>query len=226
MSHIIACCGPTPMDEDNAKTGVYYHAVGKQKDLTGQLVYQNDMMQTLWEYSIIATKGDTIKAIPDPKTYQSFEYNEGAKQLHPSFPIAGFENSLYYRKVQFSEALASQMPEHQLKAIKNKFPIRRTWYSNKDCEVELKFHLQWRNSSKEFPLNKAKLDPGSPDDYTWETIKDTPHYPKMCAQYLEAVMNTPISIKDLNLSISLDNFERKRQLRQTNSVVMSRHQHG
>ena len=213
MSYIIVCCGPTVMNDGILESGVYYHAIGKQKDPKGQLILQNDMMQTIWEHSIKATGSDPSKAIPDPKIYQSFEYNEGVKQYQKSFPIAGFENSLYYRKVQFSEVLASQMPEHQLNTIKDKFPIRRTWYSKKDCEAELNFHVQWRNSSKEFPLNKARFDPGNPNDYLWWTIRDTSHYPKMCAQYLEAIVNSPISLQDLNLPISLDDLERKRQLR-------------
>ena len=196
------------MEESDIPGGVFYHHVGKVKNRKGELIFHNDVLQTIWEYSITSSKGDITKAIPDPKAFQSFDYHEGVKQYKPSVPVAGYENSLHYRKVQFSEALASQIPEHQLKTMKN-FPIRRTWYNKKDCEADLAFHLQWRNSSKEFPLNPAKLDPGNQKDYTWWTIRDTPHYPKMCALYLESIMNTPITLKDLNLSIPLDKFERK-----------------
>ena len=192
----------------NVVDGVFYHAIGKQKNRKGELIFQNDMLQTIWEHTITASKGDINTATPDPKAYQLFEYKSGKEQYKPTAPVAGYENSLHYRKVQFSEALASQIPEHQLKTMTN-FPIRRTWYNRKDCEADLAFHLQWRNSSKEFPLNPAKLDPGNPNDYTWWTIRDTPHYPKMCALYLESIMNTPITLKDLNLSIPLDKFERK-----------------
>ena len=73
--------------DDNVNTGVYYHAVGKQKGNDGKLIFQNDMMQTIWEYSLKATGGDTHNAIPDPKTFQSFEYSEGAKQYQKSFPL-------------------------------------------------------------------------------------------------------------------------------------------
>jgi hypothetical protein len=160
--------------------------------------------------------GAIATATPDPKVFQLSEYNEGVKQQPRSLPVAGFENSLYYRKIMFSEVLAGQIPEHQLKTIKN-FPIRRTWFNKHDCAAELDFHLAWRNASTEFPLINAKRDPNNPNDYIWWTVRDSPHYPKMCALYLQAVMNTPISIQDLNMSISLDDFERrKRKLRLVN----------
>ena len=208
MKNSTVCCGVHEFEEDKLDEGVFFHSAGKQKDKNGQLILQNDIMQTIWEHSVKVTKGNVTIAIPNPKTFQSFEYEEGAKNFQPPVPLAGFENSLFYRKIQFSEALASQISENQLKVIKN-LPIRRSWFSKKDCRTELDFHLQWRRSSKEFPLNPAEFDPSNPNDYTWWTIKDSSHYPKMCAQYLEAVMNTHITIKDLNLSISLDDLERK-----------------
>lgn len=215
---------------------MFYHAVGKQKGLDGKLVYQNDMMQSIWDYGVEkrikashnnSNNDSTISTSaipPDAKIFQEFEYQEGLDQFVPSFPIAGFENSLFYRKVQFSEAIADQIPEHQLKTINSQlkppqsFPIHRTSYGPNDCQAEMDFHIQWRQQSIEFPLNNVTFNPDIPNDYDFWRIANSPHHPKMCAQYLEAVMNTPIHLNDLPGLPPLDDLERRRILRRRTMV--------
>lgn len=199
------------MTRQNIADGVFYHAVGKQKDEDDNMIYQNDMMQTIWEFSVQGIKNST----KNYKTFQLFEYNEGVRQYQPSVPIAGFENSLFYRKVQLSEALASQIPEHQLKNNLKNIPIKRTSFNKYDCQAEMDFHINWRNKSIEFPLTLTDTTTDHTHaDFKWNMIKETSHYPKMCAMYLEEVMNAPINLKNLNISAHvLDSFERKLRLR-------------
>jgi hypothetical protein len=191
------------MNTGNMEKGTYFHAVGKQKDKEGRLVLQNDMMQLIWEYG--AQKRGENK--PDISTFIKYEHQEGLQQSSPSFPSAGFENSLFYRKMQFAEVTMKQIPELQLKDISS-LPMRRTDYRKEYCDAEMAFHLEWRrNNSDKYPLKPMPLEERGKRGSIENTVRDSPHEPKMCAEYWEAVANTLIKLKDLALP-DLDLLER------------------
>lgn len=107
--------------------------------------------------------------------------------------------------MQLSEVFAKQIPEHQMKKVKD-FPLRRSAYSKGDCNVEMAFHIDWRNKSTKFPL-KQTTDEGKKRNAT--RVDGSTHEPLMCAEYLEAVANAPIHLSDLPPLPPLEDLERK-----------------
>jgi hypothetical protein len=139
---------------DNVEGGTFFHHIGMERshDREGRTIYQNDAMQMIWEYGA-TRRGETE---PNPHTWIEFERAEGVASFTESYPEAGFENSLFYRKQQFSEMMARQMPEHQLEKLTN-FPLRRTDFKPADCQAEMAFHVKWRESTQEFPLKEVQV---------------------------------------------------------------------
>ena len=203
-----ACCGPTHADEGNLDRGIFYHAVGKNSDPSGK-VYSHDYIQhRIWKLGADA-RGEQQ---PNLTAFIQHEFEEGRKAYLPSYPSAGFENSLFYRKVQFSEMVARQIPEEQLKQLSN-VPIRRTSYGPGECVKEMQFHLQWRTSTTEgakYPLTTVSGQLARAKDANYQRVK-VPYElePKMCAEYLEAIANTPIHLSNLSLP-ALENLIRHR----------------
>lgn len=198
------CCGPNHANGGNIDSGVFLHAVGKSNDHeTGEVYSHNYLMHKVWE---VGAKKRGEKT-PNMTAFIQYELEEGKKAFLPPYPTAGFENSLFFRKVQFSEVMAKQIPDEQLKTLSN-MPIRRTSYGPGECQKEMKFHLEWRAKSA-FPLNPIPAAMNKQKDANYQRTKDASHEPKMCAQYLEAIANTPIKLADLSLP-ALDDLIRLR----------------
>lgn len=217
IPHLPVCCGPAVMTEQNMPIGTYFHHVGtsRTKDQQGNTVYQNNAMHLIWEYGA-KLRGETE---PNQQAWIEFERSEGLKQFIPSYPEAGFENSLFYRKVQFTQTVANQMQIDQLKNLSN-FPLRRTDFKLADCQDEMDFHLQWRlEHSDEFPLNKDvhanKEEDKYSHDYIFHLTNHGPNEVKMCAKYLESIQNHPVHLSDFEKQLpALDDLERRSLRRQ------------
>lgn len=80
-----------------------------------------------------------------------YEFNEGVQAYLPPYPTAGFENSLFFRKLQFSEVMAKQIPDEQLKTLPN-MPIRRSSYGPGECQKVTLHYL--RSASRVIVLTK------------------------------------------------------------------------
>ena len=196
------CCGRRPPTDYGIAEASYYHAVAKSKShSTGHIWSFNYLMHRVWELGAKA-RGETE---PNWKTFVEWEYDQGRRAFVKPYPNGGFENSLYYRKVGFSEMIAKQMSEGQLAAYQGKLPLRRTLYDWTDCGKDLSFHVKWREEqAAEFPL-----DTTNQTQPLWDKVNRAlvSNYPKMCMKYLEAVANTPISLSDMELP-DLDVLER------------------
>ena len=180
---------------------MYFHAIGKNKNGHGGYWSHDYILHRTWEHGA-QQRGETI---PNRTAYVEYEFNEGVKAFIRPFPQAGFENSLYYRKVQLSEVFAKQIPEHQLDKVKG-FPLRRSAYSKLDCETEMSFHIDWRSKSSKYPLQQTG-EQGKRRNAS--LVEGSNHEPLMCAEYLEAVANAPIHLKDLPPLPPLEDLERK-----------------
>ncbi len=103
-------------------------------------MYSHDYVQhRIWQIGA-NTRGETV---PNMTAYIQHEFEEGVKAYLPPYPTAGFENSLFFRKVQFSEVMAKQIPEEQLKTL-SKMPIRRSSYGPGECQkVGPTLRLDW-----------------------------------------------------------------------------------
>ena len=214
LTDLPVCCGPGEFDPRNAEEGTYFHAVGRRKDSTGVINFANDILEKTWAFE--AKKRNEV--VPNQHAFILSEHQLGLNQHIDETPMGGFENSLFYRKVQFSEAMSKQIPQKQLSTLKG-FPIRRTDFGKQDCQAEMKFHYEWREKS-EFPLAEVTMQTvGNSKDrlvnefHYWRTAFYK-HEPKMCASYLEAVANSPVHLSDLQLP-PLDDLTR-RALRKEN----------
>jgi len=98
-------------------------------------------------------------------------------------------------QVQLSEVMAKQIPDEQLQTLSH-IPLRRTDYAPGDCQKEMQFHLQWRAQSR-YPLKKVTGASAANKDANHHRVKDSVHEPMMCAEYLQAVANSPISLANL-----------------------------
>lgn len=112
------------MGGGNEERGTFWHGVGKGHDAQGDVVWANDMMQTIWNNAAKESSWST----PDAHTFMQYEIKKGIEEALPSYPSAGFENSLFYRKMQFAEVMVKQMPEAQI-AMHKELVIRRTDYN-------------------------------------------------------------------------------------------------
>lgn len=179
------------MNHHNMAGGTYFHGVGKEKHSDGRTIDYHDMQFMIWEYGAKLRNEE----FPVLQTWVDYETSEGVNEKSVSFPAAEYENSLFYRKVQFSQSFAKQIQEDQLRNITN-FPLRRTDFSVNECHTEMKFYLEWlSNNSDKYPVNE----------------RNRPlHQPKLCAAYFEAVSNTPVHLSDFNLP-ALDDLIRKKQ---------------
>ena len=179
------CCGPSPMSSDNMEGGTFYHHISMERshDREGRTIYHNDAMQMIWEYGA-KRRGETE---PNPHTWIEFERAEGVASFVGTYPAGGFENSLFYRKVHFSEMMARPMPDHQLKNL-SKFPLRRTDFKREDCQKEMDFHLAWRETVPEFPLNEVRVDDEKErygHDYFYKRTSRTSNAVRLCLVPLE-----------------------------------------
>jgi len=201
------CCGAGGLrDNDGSlEKSVWYHEMGRTergRDLA------NVMLEKVWKYGA-AKRGETK---PDLTKFIEYEYQDGKEHYMPPIADGGFVNSLFYRKVQFTEALARQIPPHQLKNM-SKFPLRKTDFTHADCDVEMAYHIKWRQEhSDKYPLNQFKMtedDLKPRNEVNYKLVKDPPHLPKMCAEYLEAVENEPLHFKDLPNIPDFETLERR-----------------
>jgi hypothetical protein len=104
--------------------------------------------------------------------------------------------------------MAKQIPEIQLKNLSLNLPIRRTSYGKGACDIEMKFHLKWRSKlSDKYPLVEIDQSRKDTKEGDFAQVGGIIHEPKMCAEYLEAIMNEPVHLTDLNLP-PIDDLER------------------
>ena len=206
------CCGADGMHGGNVENGVIWHEMGRLergRDLA------NVMLEKIWKSG--ADKRGEKK--PDLTRFIEYEYNEGVKHIHDNadIPDGGFENSLYFRKVQLSEMLARQMHPDELKKLNN-FPLRKTDYTVKDCDREMEFHYNWRKANADkYPLNSDSMIKGVTGDgaryheeYFYQAIVHSKNQIRMCAEYLEAVANAPVHLSDIPNLPDLDALTRSR----------------
>lgn len=211
------CCGANGYSDHTLDRAVWWHEMGRTergRDLA------NVMLEKVWKHG--ATKRGETK--PDLTKFIEYEYQDGLQHTFPPIADGGFINSLFYRKVQFSEALARQIPPHQLVNMTN-FPLRKTEFSHADCNIEMDFHLKWRREhSDKYPLKdikKTAADENPRSDYLYRLVSNAPHLPKMCADYLEAVQNEPVHYSDLPAVPDFETLERRtrKMLRENVSVT-------
>jgi hypothetical protein len=205
------CCGTSHFHSGLIESGVYYHGVGRDKGPDGQLICQNDILKEIWEHGA-KERGETK---PNIETFIKSEAELGLKHRQAPYPATGFENSLFYRKVQFSQVVKTQLTEQQAKDIKG-LPIRRTDFGKSHCQIEMDFHLKWRREhSDKYPLRQVTLSTvgGSADrlrdEYHYWQIVNSENQIKMCAEYVEAVSNEPVHLSDLPIP-PLDDWIRKK----------------
>ena len=197
------CCSRESPQDAKLDAATYYHAIGKARSTTGHIWSFNYLMHRIWELGA-KERGETE---PNWQTFVEWEYEQGRRAFVKPYPNGGFENSLYFRKVEFSEMIAKQMSEEQLAAHQGKLPLRRTSYDWDDCGKEMAFHMKWRKEhAAEFPLDA--LDQA--DETDWEKVNrgKVSNYPKMCMEYVDAVANVPIHLSDMELP-DLEDLERR-----------------
>ena len=200
------CCGCQAPSDDRLPLATFYHAVAKptsKSQSSGHIFSFNYLMHRIWELGA----NERNENEPNWKTFVEWEYEQGRKAFVKPYPNGGFENSLYFRKAEFSEMIAKQMSEEQLAAYQGKLPLRRTSYDWDDCGKEMAFHMKWRKEhAAEFPLD----DSDRVDETDWEKVNrgKVSNYPKMCMEYVDAVANVPIHLSDMELP-DLEVLERR-----------------
>ena len=182
IQNLPICCGSGDINEISLEDYTYYHHVAKTTANAGNVWSYNYLMHRIWELGAEA-RGETE---PNWKTFVEWEYEQGRKAFVKPYPNGGFENSLYFRKVEFSEMIAKQMSEEQLVAYQGRLPLRRTSYDWNDCGKEMAFHIKWRKEhAAEFPLD----DSGQTDETDWDKVNrgKVSNFPKMCMPYSSGV---------------------------------------
>jgi len=91
------CCGPTHPHEDNLQKGIFYHAIGKSKAPDGEYYSHDYMQHRVWQLGA-AQRHETA---PNMTAFAAYEFQQGVEAYNPPYPSAGFENSLFYRKVLY-----------------------------------------------------------------------------------------------------------------------------
>ncbi len=224
--------GPSAPDDGNLADGTFFHAVGKQKSRsTGESFSHNYILHRVYEN--FARRAGLVRGPGTPDqgpdmiinrtAFYEHEYQEGVKARKPPVPQGGFQNSLFYRRYLFSQAMLAQIPEHQAQRLNHPTPLRVTDYNHDDCAADMRFYVAWRRQhSKDYPLNEpatttADLKKVSEEKKKEDLQKSAANAdlvggsqdPKMCALYLEAVMNAPVNITGLNFLPPLDDLQRR-----------------